>query len=201
MNKKIKWVIFDVAGTIIHLTFTNPHGYKINGKQISQKEIESLYYTEEYKQYMLGFLSHFDFVEKFLKKSKINISVAEFNKLLKDDITPVKGMVELITDLSKKYRIALATNEGDVFSKYKIDGSKTEKYISKIITSWKLHEIKPSPLFFEKMLSILGAKPQECVFIDDVEINVLTAKKMRITAIKFINLHDLTEEIKRLSLI
>jgi len=201
MNKKIKWIIFDVGGTIIYPTLINPKGYKVHDQLISQKEIESLYYTEEYEQYMLGYLTHYDFIKKFLKDKKLNISVSEFDDLLKTDITPIKGMKELIMNLAKTYKIALATNEGNLFCKYKIDGSKVRKYVSKIITSWELHIVKPSLPFFERTLDILDARPEECIFIDDVEDNVLAAKKLGTKTILFTNKKNLLGELQILNLI
>ncbi|MFH0773252.1 MAG: HAD-IA family hydrolase [bacterium] len=195
---KIKWILFDMGGVVIHFIMTNPCGYSIGTKFFNQKDLEGFFYTKEYNDYMLGNITHVAFMSRYFKKNNLDLTVDEFDKLVKKDITPTPGIEKLIQRLSKKYKIALATNEGEVLTTYKINGSKIKKYLSKTITSYELKEIKPSIPFFKKMLAMLPALPEECVFVDDTKANIQSAVAVGIPSILFENSKQLEEELKSL---
>ena len=199
--KNIKWILFDLGGVILHLMMQNPEGYTIGVRFFDRKILEGMFYTKEYDSYMLGLLSHEQFIGKYLTKNKLDLSVAEFDEIFKKDITPTQGMEALFIKLSKKYKLALATNEGKVFTKYKVEGSGLISYLEKIIPSYLLREIKPSIQFFKKTLKIIDAKPDECIFIDDTKVNCDAATSFGITSIQFKNIRQLEEDLIKLQIL
>jgi putative hydrolase of the HAD superfamily len=205
MNKfspsKIKWILFDVGGVIIHLTLRNPSGYTVGTRFFDQKVLEGFFYTKEYTNYMLGTISHEQFIGKYLERHHLDLSVAEFDEVFKHDITPMEDMVTLIQKLEPKYKIGLATNEGKMITKYKIECSGVLPYLSKVIPSYLLREIKPSASFYKKMLTIIDAKPDECVFIDDMPENVNMAQSLGLMGILFKNATQLEKKLNELQLL
>jgi HAD superfamily hydrolase (TIGR01509 family) len=205
MNKDtvntIRWILFDVSGVIVHFTFQNPQEFTVGTRFFSQKELMGFFYTKEYDNYMLGLISHEQCVRKYLKNRKLDLSIAEFDELIKKDIPPMEGMKLLIQKLEKKYKIGLATNEGKMVTKYKIEGSGILPYLSKVIPSYLLREVKPSPLFFKKMLKIIGATADECIFIDDKPENINGARSLGITSILFHDAQQLEKELNVLQLL
>lgn len=193
--EKIKWVLFDLGGVVVHLLMQNPDGYTFKTRFFNQKELEGLFYTKEYINYMKGMISHEQFIGKYLQKKKLDLSVAELDELIKQDIRLIPGIEELLAKLSTKYKIALATNEGKVFTKYKVEGSGIMQYLSKVIASYLLREVKPSPLFFKKMLGILDIKSDECIFIDDTQENIDAAKALGIKSFLFTNVPQLERDL------
>lgn len=200
MGSAIKWIIFDVSGVLTHFTFTNPQGYKVRGKTIAQKQLEKIYFTDEYNGYMLGEISHNNFVENFIKRDKLDLTVKEFNKIFERDLYPVKGQIDLISQLSKKYKIALATNEGKILSQHRIEKSGVKKFISMIIASYQIKELKPSIAFFKKALERLRTGPEECIFIDDIAENVDSARSLGIKGIQFKEAGQLKDELSNLGI-
>lgn len=198
--KKIKWIIFDVSGVIVHFTMTNLAGYIVGTRFFSQKDMEGFFFTKEYINYMLGAISHEQFIGKYLKKKKLDLSIAEFDELFKKDVLPMEGM-EAVEKLEKKYKIALATNEGKMLTKYKIEGSHIVNYLSKIITSYLLREVKPSINFYKKTVKRIHAQPEECVFIDDTKENIIAAQSLGMIGIVFKNTNQLENELKTLQLL
>ena len=198
--KTIKWILFDVGGVIVKFTMTNPEGYTVGTRFFDQKELEGFFFTKEYNNYMLGELSHEQFIGRYLKRRKLDLSIEEFDELFKKDVTPTEGMGDLIEKLSQKYKVALATNEGKMLTRYKIEGSHVLPYLSKIIASYLLREIKPSISFFKKTLKIINAKPDECVFIDDTQENVDVANSLGIKGVLFTGVPKLIEEFNKLNI-
>jgi len=140
-------------------------------------------------------------VGKYLKNHHLDLSIAEFDELMKKDIPPMEGMESLIQKLEKKYKICIATNEGKMVTKYKIEGSGILPYLSKVIPSYLLREIKPSPHFYKKMLKIIGATADECVFVDDKQENINGARSLGIQSILFKDTKQLEEEFVRLQIL
>jgi len=61
--------------------------------------------------------------------------------------------------------------------------------------------IKPDPLIYKLLLDRNGLKAEECVFIDDKEINVLAAQKLNIFGIRFDNANQLELELTKLGIL
>ena len=201
MTNSVKWIIFDVSGVIVNLTLQNPHGYEVRSRYFTRENLEGIFSTKEYHDYALGVLSHEQCISKFIEHKKLDLSVSEFNELFKNDITPMVGMKELIEQLSHVYQIALATNEGKENVKHKIEGSHVLPYLSKVIASYRIRELKPSIAFYKKMLGIIQAKPSECVFVDDTPANVQVASSMGMRGIVFTNTPQLEKELHALQLL
>lgn len=58
------------------------------------------------------------------------------------------------------------------------DGRTMNDYFDKIYLSYELHELKPSPAIFQKMIADSGMLPEESLFIDDGKKNVDTALEL-----------------------
>lgn len=196
--EKIKWILFDFGGVVVHLMMQNPDGYTVGTRHFNQNVLEGMFYTKEYNNYMLGEISHEQFVGKYLEKNKLDLSVAEFDELFKKDVTQMAGMEQLFQKLEHTYKIALATNEGKVFTKYKVEASGLMHYLSKILPSYLLRELKPSSAYFKKTLNIISAKPNECIFIDDTKVNCDAAASLGIKSIHFKSTKQLEEELSKL---
>ncbi len=200
-SKKIKWFLFDVTGVIVNLSLLNPEGYSIGSRFFNQVDLYGVFLTKEYQSYMLGTLSHEQCFGRYLRKRKLDLSVEELDEIIKKDIVPTDGMETLVSKLEKKYKIALATNEGKLIAKYKIEGSRLLPHLSKVVASYLLREVKPSHAFYKKLLEIIGAQPEECVFIDDKEANVNAAIALGMRGFVFKNTPLLEKELDTLQLL
>lgn len=58
------------------------------------------------------------------------------------------------------------------------DGKRMEDYFDAIYLSYRLHELKPSPSIFRKMIAASGMVPEETLFIDDGQKNADTAREL-----------------------
>ncbi|MEC7845744.1 MAG: HAD-IA family hydrolase [Actinomycetota bacterium] len=113
-------------------------------------------------------------------------------------------MVQLVKELSSEYVTASLTNNLQENS----DGhdqretqpiaqvSSVADYVSSIIESSKLGVRKPEPLFYEIACKTLQVEPKECVFLDDLGINLKPAKEMGMTTIKVINEQQALDELR-----
>jgi putative hydrolase of the HAD superfamily len=53
-----------------------------------------------------------------------------------------------------------------------------------VIESWRIGARKPEPRFYARACEVVGVPPEECVFLDDLGINLKPARAMGMTTIK-----------------
>ena len=70
-----------------------------------------------------------------------------------------------------------------------------------IVISSEVKLVKPDPAFFEVLLERYGLEPKRCVFIDDVPVNVETARRLGIDGIHFENHPQLVRALVALGIL
>lgn len=105
------------------------------------------------------------------------------------DLEFIGGMKELITDLKQSgKRLYLLSNIGVDFAKnYNKVPELCElfSFFDGLVFSGALHIVKPGCQIFEHLLNTYNLNPNECVFVDDRQINIDGAEKAGIKGILF----------------
>lgn len=70
------------------------------------------------------------------------------------------------------------------------------KYVDGKILSYEERLIKPDPEIFKRLLDRYGLSADECIFVDDIEQNVIAAKELGIHGIVFQNKSQAEHEIE-----
>jgi len=95
------------------------------------------------------------------------------------------GFIPCTTDLKKRYRIALLSNDVSEWSSHLRNYHNIEPLLDAAFISSDLGVRKPDARIYNIALNVLGAKPSECVFIDDHPERVDVACEMGISSILF----------------
>ena len=99
-------------------------------------------------------------------------------------------LIELINNLSNKYSICILSNSA---SKHlDLDGLSFEP---EIVTPQDVGSIKPQSKIYEYTLERMKLKPEEAIFIDDSEINVLAANQLGINGLLYDNIYKLSKDL------
>ena len=110
--------------------------------------------------------------------------------------------LEFIKELKKQgYNIHLLSNTNDAHWQYiaeKHFGGKTEDYFDHLFLSQEMHMSKPNNDIFLAVLEQLGAKAEECLFIDDAQANVDAAKALGYNIYKAPVKYDFRKEIQNI---
>jgi len=136
------------------------------------------------------------FWEELKKEFKIDNSNRQLEKLLNYQINT--GLLNLIPKLND-YRLYLLSNQ----VKSRTDYIKSNFDLSYFIQTFFSNEIglkKPSKEIFLFVLNQIKLEPNECLFIDDTQINIKTAKSLGINTIKCENLNQLKKELASFSI-
>lgn len=104
------------------------------------------------------------------------------------------GMADLIKELYEKYHLATLSNttifESDVLRRWGVD-----KYFNAQVFSWQLHSLKPAAENFRAVCTALSVEPQECLYIDDSEENVVAARAFGMSAEQFASVAELKKSL------
>lgn len=185
-DKQIKAIIFDLGGVIVDLDWD---ACVKNFKNIGIDQMDNLISTTLQRgfilEYELGLISSAEFRNEVRKHSTREIADNEIDfawKSLVVSIPPEK--LELLKELKKKYTILMLSNTNEMsFQKcvdemFNVNGNTINDYFDKCYLSYKMHQNKPNADIFETLLKDAGLKAAECLFLDDGEHNINTAKSL-----------------------
>lgn len=112
-----------------------------------------------------------------------------------------------IFDLVKEkgYKTYILSNyPKELFESAKIINNYENKFLNKFngkIISYKVNSIKPEPEIYQALLDKYNLLPQECLFIDDKEENILGGKNLGIDGIVCRNHKQLKKDLIKLGII
>ena len=205
----IKTIIFDFGGVITNSPIEGfklleeKHGYDkgiITNINMNNPDNNAWAKSER------GEIDINTFLEEFEKEAlsigqKINakeILQQLYGSLRKNMINKIK-----LLSASKKYKLICLTNvlKGvDIFTpKERVEAVKNVmSYFDIIYESYKLNMRKPEARIYQYILKELNIEPQETVFLDDLGMNLKSARKLGINTIKVIEPNDAIYELDQI---
>ncbi len=132
-------------------------------------------------------------------KKGFQISGKQVVKLLSGDIR--KTMVDFLLSLKESYKLGCITNNIQNSKDDKVNhlnqASQVMKIFDHIIESSKVGLRKPDPKIYYMSCDALGVRPEECIYLDDLGINLKPARKIGMTTIKVIDPNEAIDEVKK----
>lgn len=197
----IKAVIFDFGNVICHFD-NNIFIEKISSfTDKTASELNDLIYnsTDIPNQYETGLISSDEFFNEITKICNLSISKIEFIKAYTDIFTPIKTTINLIRKLKRVYKIALLSNTNKWDFEHTIKTCEVYNLFDAVSLSFKVMAMKPDNKIFFDSIGKLKLKPEECVYIDDIEKYTEAAKKIGIHAIHYVSYEKLIFSLKSLN--
>lgn len=205
----IKTIIFDFGGVITNSPIEGfklleeKHGYDkgiITNINMNNPDNNAWAKSERGEIDINTFLDEFE-KEALAIGQKINakeILQQLYGSLRKNMINKIK-----LLSTSKKYKLICLTNvlKGvDIFTpKERVEAVKNVmSYFDIIYESYKLNMRKPEARIYQYILKELNIEPQETVFLDDLGMNLKSARKLGINTIKVIEPNDAIYELDQI---
>lgn len=197
----IKAIIFDFGGPIVEWK---------EGASAVLRKYDNLHNLREdslwelYGQYLNSnsvgdSRSGADFYRK--TKPPIDIVAEELDKIFGEADETLRlrpEMVAYIEELKKKYQIALLSNFTIGLEEVLEKRFHIRHLFDLVVSSYDLKIKKPDARIYQYTLEKLGILPEESVFIDDAEKNVLAAKALGIHGIVFENVSQCKSDLEKL---
>ena len=146
-----------------------------------------------------------EFDELFYQEAKAkgyDVKGKEIIKLLSGSIR--NNMVEFLKELKGTYKLGCITNnvkplEKDIREDSNAVASKEAMLLfDHIIESSKVGIRKPNPEIYKMSCNALKVNPSNCIYLDDLGINLKPARKLGMTTIKVIDPEEAIKEVRNL---
>lgn len=141
------------------------------------------------------------FNDLFLKEAKakgFDIKGRDIIKLLKGSIR--KNMVSFLKELKSDFKLGCITNNVKSSSEENNDNETKEamSLFDHVIESSIVGIRKPNPEIYMMSCDALKVSPDQCIYLDDLGINLKPARELGMTTIKVIQPEDAIQEVRNL---
>ncbi|MFX1390950.1 MAG: HAD family hydrolase [Promethearchaeota archaeon] len=195
-----KGIIFDLDGVIYDITSAIKKAvddgiekYKLENVNRDDVMEEIAHLIEEIQNYPVPkiLLNSFDLLKvdflkgiSFFKKLRIAIFLFnQFNKYKEEESTIFKGIDDLISEMAKKVKLAILTNNKSQYAEEVLEKFNLSHYFDIIIGFNDVTEVKPSPEGILKILDKWNLKPSDAIFIGDMTTDVDAGKAAKVKMI------------------
>lgn len=203
----IKNVLFDYGGVILDLqkarTLNAPQAISIMFG-LSIEEAVAIWRANSH-DLVIGKETPLKLLER-LKKATNSDKIAE--RLLKEwEILNSKKreyinweLLLLVAELRKKFKVYIFSDTFDVAKDDELN-KEINSLFDGAFVSYREGFRKPSIEAFQNVLNKINAKPEECIFVDDTERNVIAANELGIKAFIYTSLNQLRKDLHQIGLI
>ncbi|KKN31277.1 hypothetical protein LCGC14_0825660 [marine sediment metagenome] len=200
----IKTIMFDLGGVVIDLDFSIFFNIIIAQSPLKTPKTQiMLEFFRQIGNYSKGKMSDDEFYQ--FACNLLQVCTLDKSKFFNAFNSIISGLdlevIELIKELRSKYRYKLIALSNINYSHWNYVLNKNWDFIKvfdELILSHEIHLNKPDPKIFEYAIQKAGCEPEEIVFIDDGLNNILSAQVFGITGIKFTDIGELIEELKKI---
>lgn len=181
----IKNIIFDWGGVLIHLDKTRcTEAFRKLGVEVSDELTNPYGQRANLMDFEKGLMTVEEFHETVRRIYASHLTDDQidhaWNALLLDIPT---YKLDMLLEKKKHYRLFLLSNTNAVHwaegrKRFDYKGYKAEDFFDQIFLSHEIHELKPSAEAFLKVAQMAGIKPEETLFIDDLEVSCKSAEAL-----------------------
>jgi len=127
--------------------------------------------------YECGKLATAEYVREALLNGRLSCTAADFLDCYTDIFWPNPEVCDLIPFLKPHHRLVLASNTNDAhYARFGRDFAAVLGHFDHLVVSHHATARKPHPEFFAYAQHFAEAAPAECLFVDDLPVNVEAAE-------------------------
>lgn len=182
----IKAMIWDIGGVLFpHQPWAGKKPPLEDRLQVKQVVIDIYDEGKMSKDYLKQELFKSDLPKETLQAAYNALTVID------DDL------FDLIKKLGKKYDQYAMANEVQKWTDIRDHIHGIKSVFKKTYVSIDVGMTKPDPKFFMHILEENKLKPEECIFVDDKDVNVESAREISINAIQYHNFEQLKTDLEK----
>ncbi|MCK5768310.1 MAG: HAD family phosphatase [Candidatus Atribacteria bacterium] len=152
-----------------------------------------VYAGKNFRELMNGKINSIEFWVRFSLRYGKKVKEELFGKFFNPGI--IQETKDIIEQLKSNSRVVCGTNTIDSHYYYLLNQGSYEIF-DEVYTSTLMGISKPDPDFYRYILKEEGVMPEEAVFVDDMEENVIAAQNIGIKSILFKSPDSLKAQIK-----
>ena len=192
------WFLLDLGNTVIKLAYERVLENLCKDAAISRDALVELFEKPgSYRDLERGAITFDEFYDFLRDRAGYRGSLHDFRTIWTDFFDgPMPGIEEVLDRVRERYRVAFLSNSNEVHAEviprqYAGLFRKDDRFVF----SHRFKCAKPDPEFFSRSLEVVGALPQQAVFVDDLLENVLAARALGLRAFQFNDSGSLMREL------
>lgn len=195
----IKAIIFDLGRVILDFDWMIACDNLSKYAGISGKEIKKIVFDGGLEfELERGECTPEEFHERVVDATGADVSYEDFVRLWGEIFSPNPPVMEIVRKLKGKYRLLLLSDTNDIHFRYGVSTFKEPMMMDGFVLSHKVGVLKPDSKLYMEAVKAAGCRPEECVYIDDLERNVEAAAELGINTILYtIGKTDLRKELEK----
>jgi putative hydrolase of the HAD superfamily len=194
----IKNIIFDLGNVLISFRPSEYFDKKNYPATIKARILDDIFRSKEWLLLDSGEITTAEAIDSISKRSSLKSEeIAHIFNLRTDIIFPLDSNIKLLPELKKQgFKLYYLSNFPlDIFDEVK-DGYYFFKYFDGGLISAEVKSSKPDKRIYEILLERFLLKAEECLFIDDIEINVKSAEALGMRGIFTAGSPEISREVE-----
>jgi len=152
-------------------------------------------------QYSTGQIDSRRFHQALCDQYGLKLSFDDFALRWCDIFSPMDGMEEIVAALSDKFKLGLLSDTDPLHWEYIQSHFPLVRYFIRPTLSFEVGTTKPNREIYLAAAKNTGARPENCLFIDDLEENVNGAKAAGMQAIRFEGVEQFSMDLRKFGLL
>ena len=145
---------------------------------------------------MQGLLSPQAYHEALCRSLHSDLEYEEFVGIWNGLLSTNYDIIPLVERLKPDHRLILASNTDPIHFAHSVQHVGVLENFERFFLSYEMGLLKPDPEFYRHVLETIAIPAHECVFIDDREENVESARSMGITSFRFVSVNQLERDLE-----
>jgi len=188
-------IIFDLGGVLVNLDWDkvcvdlqrHSNSRDVRSEVVNGPIVRSA---------MQGSLSPQDYHEALCRKLHSDLGYKEFVGIWNGLLSTNYDIIPLVERLKPDHRLILASNTDPIHFAHTIQHVSILENFERFFLSYEMNLLKPDPEFYRHVLETIAIPAGECVFIDDREENVESARSVGITSFRFVSVDRLERDLE-----
>ncbi|MBA7549585.1 hypothetical protein ES705_42075 [subsurface metagenome] len=156
-----------------------------------------IYSGENFRKLLDGKINSNEFWVRFSLRYGKKVKEELFGKFFNPGV--IQGTIDIIGQLKSDSRVVCGTNTLDSHYYYLLNQGSYDIF-DEVYASNLMGISKPDSDFYRYILKKEGIEPENTIFVDDTEENIISAQKIGINSILFTDSDSLRQQIKTLNL-
>jgi epoxide hydrolase-like predicted phosphatase len=138
-----------------------------------------------------------EFLRIMIQWTEGKLNTEQFKIYYSDLFEENSKVTSLLPILKENYKLVLLSNTNAIHKKYGWEKYGFLKYFDKMVLSHEVRAVKPEEKIYRAVENFTGFKPNEHLYIDDIEEYTAKAKILGWDVIRFIDAEQLKEELRK----
>ncbi len=152
------------------------------------------------REYETGLVTSEEFFTRICAACQLAVSKEDFLEAYTRFFEPIPSTYALIRALKPHYKLGLLSNTNEWHFEYVIKPVEVFPFFDTVTLSYKVKAMKPAPEIYLDALGKLGVPAAHCVYIDDLEENVLGAQELGMQGFLFTSGEQLRDSLVHLGI-